>query len=361
MQMDNTVGHPSLEYISDLLGARVSSVKLIEGGRNSRTFKVIGENGSNYVLKQYLDSTLEGVSRLATEFSSLEFLQNKAVSCVPRPVAADHDCQCALYELVEGNKVDASRATAGDIDQMSKFLLRLKELKDDPDAVRLPNAAEACFSIKAIIRNLEGRLEKLQTIEDSSPEFDALREFLDNRYVTVLQRTVAWCHNRITNAEGSMDSELDLADRTLSPSDFGFHNCLQKSSGELVFLDFEYFGWDDPAKMTCDFLLHPAMNLSRSLKQRFVDKILGVPHRDRDLLERTANAYPLFGLKWCLILLNPFLSTYRLNRSLPGGGSPVGDSLLRQQLGKSELMLRSVEDGCMNFPYRGGPYGLRVN
>lgn len=157
-----------------------------------------------------------------------------------------------------------------------------------------------------------------------------------------------------------MDSELDPDDRTLSPSDFGFHNCLRRSNGELVFLDFEYFGWDDPAKMICDFLLHPAMELSRCLKQRFVDNILGTIKPDQVLLDRTETVYPLFGLKWCLILLNPFLSRYRLHRGIVGESSLTQDGLLGQQLAQAKLMLSIVESDYDRFPYRNRRYAPNV-
>ena len=357
----NSLEYPSLEYLSDLLGSRVASIDLIKGGRNSRTFKAIGEIGSDFVVKQYLDLTFDGVSRLAAEFSSLEFLHNKGVTSVPKPVVADQDRQYAFYELVKGTKVESSQATTADIDQMCDFLLRLRELRNDADAVELPNASEACFSIQSIIRNLDIRLGRLQAVCSSSTQLDELGEFICNKYTPVFQRTIAWCQNRIANARSSMDLELDQADRTLSPSDFGFHNCIRRHDGELVFLDFEYFGWDDPAKTICDFLLHPGMNLSYRLKQRFVGRVLGTPDLDWNLLERVENVYPLFGLKWCMILLNPFLSSYRRNRGLPGIGSLAGDDLLQQQLAKSDRMLDIVENECLNFPYRGGEYVFRAN
>lgn len=152
---------PSPEYLAGLLGAKVSSVEPLDGGRNSRAFKATAEDGSKYVVKMYLDPTADGESRLTAEFSSLEFLHRKGVNCVPRPVAADPSRQCALYEFIEGAKVESSQATTADIDQMSQFLLRLHEIKDDPGSTRLPKAAEACFSIQAINRNLEARLVQL--------------------------------------------------------------------------------------------------------------------------------------------------------------------------------------------------------
>ena len=58
---------------------------------------------------------------------------------------------------------------------------------------------------------------------------------------------------------------LGEADRVVSPSDFGFHNALRTEDGRLAFLDFEYAGWDDPAKLVCDFELQPAVPAPRVL------------------------------------------------------------------------------------------------
>ncbi len=41
----------------------------------------------------------------------------------------------------------------------------------------------------------------------------------------------------------------------VSPSDFGFHNALLDDGGAISFLDFEYSGRDDPAKLDLRFFL----------------------------------------------------------------------------------------------------------
>ena len=60
----------------------------------------------------------------------------------------------------------------------------------------------------------------------------------------ILPRMLPFAHSR--------EEEL-----ILSPSDFGFHNTLLASDGALKFFDFEYAGWDDPAKTAADFLRQP--------------------------------------------------------------------------------------------------------
>ena len=59
----------------------------------------------------------------------------------------------------------------------------------------------------------------------------------------------------------------------LSPSDFGFHNILQ-SEGRLNFLDFEYAGRDDLAKLLSDFRLCPEIKVKKKYSEIFVKILL---------------------------------------------------------------------------------------
>ena len=108
-------------------------------------------------------------------------------------------------------------------------------------------------------------------------------------------------------AEIDFDEPIGAEARTLSPSDFGFHNAIRRPDGMLDFVDFEYFGWDDPAKTIVDFLLHPGMQLDDALKRRFAAGVCAAFAELPALPARTRIVYPLFGLKWGLILLNDFL------------------------------------------------------
>jgi hypothetical protein len=347
-------------YLTQLLGIAVTSVEPLDGGSNSRAFKVTAIDGSKYAAKLYPGPTADGESRLEAEFTALEFLRRRGLDRVPRPVVADPSHQCAIFEFVEGSRLVSSEVNTADIDQACRFLLRLSELKDDPESILLPNAAEACFSIQAVVGNLETRLRALQDVNDSSRPAAELKEFMDTEFLPAFGNTVAWCRKRVAAAGQSMDTELSPENRTLSPSDFGFHNCLRRRNGQLVFLDFEYFGWDDPAKMICDFLLHPAMELSVSLKMRFVENMLGTPKPDQTLLEQVETVFPLFGLKWCLIILNPFLPRYRLQRGLGGVSGPSRNRIFGRQLEKARLMLSITGKENERFPYRDARYAPSV-
>ena len=301
---------------SRLLDRPLDGIGWIGGGGNSRIYRLPGPCAGKVYFQQH---------RLDVEFAALQFCWQHGVRCVPQPIAADPPARLAVYEFIEGAK---PVATAADIDAAVTFLATLRTLAAQPDAATLPPAAEACFTVAAIVENLEHRLARLAGVA-------ALRQFLDERFRPLLARLVAGL------------PELPAAERTLSPSDFGFHNALRRPDGRLVFLDFEYFGWDDPAKMISDFLLHPAMELSAELKQRFY----GALATNKGLAKRVETVYPLFGLKWCLILLNEFLPEDLQRRGFAAGGALDRGAAQARQLDKARRLLARIERESEQFPY----------
>jgi hypothetical protein len=171
---------------------------------------------------------------------------------------------------------------------------------------------------------------------------------LQEELVPELETIVGWSRARLGR---SFDDELPLSLKTLSPSDFGFHNALRIAGGSIVFLDFEYFGWDDPVKLISDFLLHPAMALSPNLKRRFASSLSARFSGTTPITRRLEALYPLFGLKWCTILLNEFLPEHLLRRrfaALSGGDDQESQAT---QLTKARNMLQRIHLEYEHCPY----------
>jgi hypothetical protein len=264
---------------------------------------------------------------------------------VPALRNIDRRGNASLLEWIDGLPVDAP--STGDIDAALSFLRGLHGLKDNEDSGSLPLASEACLSgaeledqvarrfgrlsdaarISAPLRTILGRLTSAQTV------------FLARARTAYLKQGLAW------------DQDIDPAIRTLSPSDFGFHNVLRRPDGSLVFIDFEYFGWDDPVKLVCDTLLHPGVNLSEDAADRFLSGALEIYGADRHFFARARALYPMFGLRWCAILLNEFLPEKWVIRS-HAGDSDINaaqacqldktDSLLTRLLGNDNAISRAV-------------------
>ena len=106
---------------------------------------------------------------------------------------------------------------------------------------------------------------------------------------------------------GAPDTPLPPEDRCLSPSDFGFHNALEESSGRLRFFDFEYAGWDDPAKTVCDFFCQPALPVPREHLPDFLDAVTEAVEDADSVRRRVRLLMPVYYLKWVTIMLNVFL------------------------------------------------------
>jgi hypothetical protein len=187
---------------------------------------------------------------------------------------------------------------------------------------------------------LRGRLAPLLQRADHAELSAFLREELCPKLEEIAERS--------SEMLGEVwDRELPIEHRTLSPSDFGFHNALLRRGGGVVFLDLEYFGWDDPVKLIADFLLHPGMSVSADRKCQFAAAVL---REFPEALDRFEALLPLFGLKWCLILLNEFLPEHLLRRKFAGMSEHDREARQTEQLAKARHMLRLTAQASL-FPY----------
>ncbi|MGD1118527.1 MAG: phosphotransferase [Dehalococcoidales bacterium] len=337
--------------LSRLLGQSVASMRRISGGRNSQVYRLTCEGAGVYTAKLYFRHSSEDRDRLEAEFSGLHFLWENGIRCIPRPIAANRSGGMAIYEYISGRKIPSAKITDADIDRSVDFLGKLRQLSLIENSRSLSMAAEAYFTTREVVDSVSRRLDRLLTLQNMEAPYRELSAFLKNDFVPSFKEITDWCKDNLHDTGMSYDTELPFNERTLSPSDFGFHNALKRPGGDIVFLDFEYFGWDDPAKMTADFLLHPGMELGETLKQRFLAGILTHFKDIRFLDKRVGIAYPLFGLKWCLILLNEFVPEFLMRRGFAVKQTIDKDKLQTAQLVKSRRMLATVMNEYGHFPY----------
>ncbi|HYM72307.1 MAG TPA: aminoglycoside phosphotransferase family protein [Stellaceae bacterium] len=312
----------------NLLGAPLDWIEPVaSGGRNSRVYRVRC-GGASFALKHYPPDRRD---RLKTETEALALMVRHGVTAAPRVLATDPERGYALLEWIDGKPVD--RPSAPDIDAAAGFLIKIHALRQVREAEHQPLAAEACLSGAEIAAQLEGRLERLGGVAGDDA---ALARFLvrlsEGLATSILPRAVAG-YDRL----GLSFAVPIAADaRSLCPSDFGFHNALRGPRG-LFFVDFEYFGWDDPAKLVCDFLLHPGTPLAAPLKARFVAAMRAAYGGDPHFGERLRLLYPMFAMRWCLILLNEFLPERWAGRRHAGADGDW-DAAKRRQLAKATAL-----------------------
>lgn len=334
------------DTVAGLLHERVIALERIGGGRNSRVFRVSLADGRIVALKSCFRHPNDPRDRTGVEFAALELMEKHGFRDVPQPLAAHRSEGLALYEYISGTEPGRIRAT--DIDALVDFLARLQQLARQPESQRIGPASEACFSIAAMVELLRARRARLDSAQGEVKRLAALQTFLRDEFDPALETLVRWSCAKLPR--GGFTRELPHAARTLSPSDFGFHNAVRRRDGGIVWLDFEYFGWDDPAKMIVDFLLHPAKPASAALKRRFAASLLARFADQPTLRRRVEAVFPLFGLKWCLILLNEFLPT-DLQRRQFAHAAPDRDLAQRRQLTKARAMLRRIQRQYDSNPF----------
>jgi hypothetical protein len=336
--------------LSGVLGTEVMTAEQIAGGKNSRVYKLEIANGQHYSAKFYFRHASDTRDRLRAEFEGLNFLWRNAIRCIPQPIVKDAAVGCAVYEYVEGEEIrdDVSRK---DVDIAVSFLASLKNLRNAEGSADLQPASEACFSTKAILAGINGRLERLSAARGDTAEYVELKKFIRHRFMPAFSSVQDWGNRRGKEKSIAQNREIASGERILSPSDFGFHNALRRDDGRIVFLDFEYFGWDDPAKMISDTVLHPGMALADDLKRRFVQNMVSEFDEWHGLRDRIEIVYPLFGLKWCLILLNEFLDDDTDRRRFVGTDHMAPAELRLGQLEKAEKLLSLVDAQYERFPY----------
>ncbi len=332
-----------ISFFADKLQCKLIKVEKVGGGRNSQVFRMEDSKGKKFAAKIYFSHKIDPRDRLGTEFNALGFLWKNSIKNIPEPIFADSKKKIAVYDYVDGASPLLSKFSLYDIDSACEFLIKLNQLRNHADAKKLPNASEAVFSINELFGNIEQRYERIMALTEKNEEVLECQNFINNQLYPFFTYLVNGTQSKLISADMSLDTILPKEEQTLSPSDFGFHNAIRQPDGAMVFLDFEYFGWDDPAKMIADFVLHPGMNLEFELKERFIDKMLGAfGDKGSKLRDRFSMFLPLLGVKWCFILLNEFIPADMARRDFSGNTADNPNKIKIKQLNKAKKMLKEV-------------------
>ena len=305
----------------------------IEGRGNSKIFK-IESNAGTVALKVYPDRAIDDRPRQDTEWSALSFLRQNKLQ-VPVPIRINQVVNWSLIEWIEGE--NANNKASSFIDRAADFIRALTVAgKSLASKDLFANATEACLTPNLIESQIRGRFKSLSEVEDIG-----LRKFVDQDLAPAFTRVA---ENASKTLGSSYEAALGESHWALSPSDFGLHNAIVTSSNDLMFFDFEYFGWDDPVKLTSDFCLHPGMSLKIEEQRLWIFEMQKIFGGDSSFLKRLTALYPLYAIRWALIMLNEFRSDKIKNR-LHAQSRMQSDirGAQERQLEKAKLMLKNLE------------------
>lgn len=279
----------------------VSALTRLSGGRNNRVFRLDRSGAPPLALKLYHHDARDTRNRLGAEWAFLRYAWDSGLRDVPQPLAAEPASHAALYSFVPGARVAA--VEAAHVAAATRFIAALNAPAMREAAAVLAPASEACFSMAAHVATVERRVTRLRTqLDAQAPHAEAARALVEDRLVAIWQRIAK-----------SMPRDARENPWCVSPSDFGFHNALADVAGGLTFLDFEYAGRDDPAKLVCDFFCQPEVPVPIAHYPAFRDAV--APHEGA----RCDALLPAYRVKWACIMLNDFLATDAARRDFAEG------------------------------------------
>ncbi|MBN9520339.1 aminoglycoside phosphotransferase family protein [bacterium] len=327
--------------LADAAGVGPATAVLpLAGGANNRVFRLDTATGP-VLLKSYFRHPDDPRDRLGAEWAFGRYAWDAGVRGVPRPLAADPAAGLALYEYVPGRPLHGTTATEADVDAAIDFVRDLHAAKDRGGAAALPRASESCFSLDDHFATVARRVERLRSLPVGGVSDVAAAGFVDAE-IAPAWRSVLGLARAAAAAFGlPLDRPLAPADRCVSPSDFGFHNALREPAGRLRFIDFEYAGWDDPAKLVCDFFCQPAVPAPAAAFDRFAAAVGGCYAEPLAFQARAALLLPVYRVKWVCIMLNEFLPVGGSRRAFSGSVAEH-ESRKAAQLGKARAALAAV-------------------
>lgn len=306
---------PSREVISmagTVLKSEALEYKNVSGGANNRVFHFQGASGEA-IIKAYHHSAHDLRDRFAAEQSFYALLCAADVPSTPTPLAWDAERRLCALSVVQGHKLPPEEIGASQVHQCLAWLTGLQQFRDHPLAQTLPPAADACFSLQDHLALAERRALRLRDAAASSKH----TEFVTFVTLDLLPHMAALSSEIREKLGSDIAVNLEPCHRILSPSDFGFHNALQDPYGRMWFFDFEYAGWDDPAKLLCDFFCQPQAPVSLENASAFLSSLQKTTG-DSSLRERFELLLPLHAAKWSCILLNEFLPSEARRRRFAG-------------------------------------------
>jgi Phosphotransferase enzyme family len=322
-----------VEAAEQLAPAPVTAIEEVRKGGNSRVFKIATAAGS-YALKKYPEDDRR--DRQGAEARALAFFARARFTRTPSLIAADHQARMSLLSWIEGAAI--AEVSDADVAQFAQFQIALDRAIDNDARQKIGPAAEACVSGERILSHIRRRHGPLAAFAPQVPELDA---FLKLRFVPALTASEERARRIYDKLGLDFAADRPAAAQTLIASDFGAHNALRGADGKLTFLDFEYFGWDDPLTSIGNFVLHPAMQLTAARRAVYRDAILG--HFGNAHARRLSALLPLFALRWCAIVLSDLLPERLAHRNRP---DPIGghEGIRRRQLTAAEALLDLIDD-----------------
>lgn len=311
------------------------ALEQLAGGKNNRVFLVRTQAGPPVVMKRYHVDARDTRDRLAHEWAFLSYVWERGVRNIPRPLVRDARHAAALYSHVAGRRLSPAQISGALVDQAAEFIIAANAAPRHPDD--LPPGSESCFSVAAHVETVDRRVARLASLDETAPWRNEAEDLIEKHLLP------AWQHVRasiVSHFGAAIDDLLPPEQNCVSPSDFGFHNALVDDKDRAAFIDFEYAGRDDPAKLVCDFFCCPEIQVPIRFHQAFVQHVADGLQLDDAFITRCNRLLDAYRVKWACIILNDFLPLGAARREFANGGERA--ARCEAQLEKATLKLSEI-------------------
>ena len=281
------------EFISK---KKIIKVKKIVGQKNSQLYQIFYKDGLVAALKKYPPFDFDKRDRLKREFQGLEIMKKNGFKNISKILYYNVNLNIIIFKWLYGKK--PVRLDNFDLKQSLNFIKKIKSLSREKVKSFNFDAVESCKSLQDIISQINYKIHDLEKIKSVK-----LKKFLNSRlkpiYLNLSKKS------KLSKMFKMFYQPIKENLEILSPSDFGFHNSIKKSK-KIIFIDFEYFGKDDPVKLCADFMLHPGMHLKNEQKKNWLKDIIQIFKIDKYFSRRLRFLLPFYAIRWSLIVLNDF-------------------------------------------------------
>lgn len=316
------------------LGSREESLIQLRGGINNLVFRC-GSQGNYWVIKIYKAHVAGKRNRMQAEAEFLNYAAQVAPGFTPKLIEADMENRCIILEYIPGNLYpEGENPRNEDLKAAVAFFQYLNTHQNLAKGIINLYAEEGFLCLRNHMANVRERIAVMRT--DHLPlNFKAQStEFLEQ---VIKQSEDIDTRLEKQLANGVVEDTLNPDSLCISPSDFGFHNVIRTPKG-VKFIDFEFAGWDDPAKAATDFLLQPKIPILQTTGLRFSGWLQDYSN---EIISRQNALQPILRLKWACIILG-FLNPKRLELILQIDRCTNIENLISKRLVSASPYLKRV-------------------
>jgi hypothetical protein len=216
----------------------------------------------------------------------IEYLSDNGVTCIPKLFAYSFEKKYTIFHFIDGS----SSKTELDLSAILPFANFINLINNKLDHKNYKyNAIDSAYSDKEHFHNVYQRLSLYIEFAKKNNDLDYEEKIFNNCKIFL---------DKYFDENKPLSSSKN--EIILSPSDFGIHNSIFNNN-MYYFIDFEFAGLDDPAKLICDFMLHPKNNLKKESMRLFTDNLF---FYSKSISKRIELLFPIYIIKWILIILN---------------------------------------------------------